>query len=147
LLLGLLHDIGMLPILTYAERYPEIVEYPEKIDATIEQMHGEVGGIILTAWHFEDEFTLVAREADDWFRDKNPQADYCDLVLVAQLHALIGKQKDKLHQLIGDKRLPPLASVPAFRKLGLHSDGVFESIDLLADANRQLTEARRILSL
>lgn len=148
LLLGLLHDIGMLPILTYAERHPEVVESPEKIDATIEQLHGEVGGVILTAWHFENEFALVAKEADDWYRDYNSEADYCDLVLVAQLHTFIGKAKEKIQQLTGQKNmLPPLTSLPAFHKLGLHSEGITESISLLADANRQLTEARQILSI
>ena len=147
LLLGLLHDIGMLPILTYAERFPEIVQSPEKIDATIEQLHAEIGGIILSAWHFEDEFILVAKEADDWMRDENAQPDYCDLVLVAQLHTFIGKAKENIQQLTGKKTMPPLASVPALRKLGLRTEGPEESISLLADANRQLAEAKKILSI
>ena len=147
LLLGLLHDIGMLPILVYAERHPEVVESTEKIDATIEQLHGEVGSTILTSWHFDPEFAMVAKEADDWFRDHSLEADYCDLVLIAQLHTFIGKAKDKIQQLTGKPTLPSLASIPAFHKLGLRFDGINESISLLADANRQLTEARQILSL
>jgi putative nucleotidyltransferase with HDIG domain len=147
LLLGLLHDIGMLPVLAYAERHPEVADTPEQIDTTIEQLHGEVGAIILTAWHFENEFAVVAREADDWFRDHNPQADYCDLVLIAQLHTFIGKSKEKIQTLTGKRSLPTLASVPAFHKLGLRFDGISESIDLLADANRQLLEAKQLLSL
>jgi len=147
LLLGLLHDIGMLPILTYAERYPELVETPEKIDATIEQLHADVGGIILSEWHFDEEFATVAREADDWFRNPRPNADYCDLVLMAQLHSFIGKAKSNVQQLTGTKTLPPLSGVPAFRKLGLSTDGPHESISLLADANRQLSEAKQILTL
>jgi putative nucleotidyltransferase with HDIG domain len=147
LLLGLLHDIGMLPILTYAERYPELVETPEKIDATIEQLHAEVGSIILDEWHFDEEFATVARESDDWYRDKHSQADYCDLVLIAQLHSFIGKAKANVQQLTGTKTLPPLSDIPAFHKLGLHTEGLQESISLLADANRQLSEAKQILSL
>jgi putative nucleotidyltransferase with HDIG domain len=147
LLLGLLHDIGMLPILTYAERYPELVETPEKIDATIEQLHAEVGSIILDEWHFDEEFATVAREADDWYRNKHAQADYCDLVLIAQLHSFIGKAKAKVQQLTGTKALPALSDIPAFHKLGLHTEGLQESISLLADANRQLSAAKQILSL
>ena len=147
LLLGLLHDIGMLPILTYAERYPELVETPDKIDATIEQLHAEVGGIILNEWHFDEEFATVARESDDWYRDQQPEADYCDLVLIAQLHTFIGKAKSNVQQLTGTKTLPPLSGIPAFQKLGLHTDGPHESISLLADANRQLSEAKQVLSL
>jgi putative nucleotidyltransferase with HDIG domain len=147
LLLGLLHDIGMLPILSYAERYPELAESPEQIDATIKQLHDEVGGIILSEWHFDEEFATVAREADDWYRDKQAQADYCDLVLVAQLHSFIGKSKDKVQQLTGARSLPPLCEIPAVRKLGLHTEGPEDSISLLADANRQLAEAKQALSL
>ena len=147
LLLGLLHDIGMLPILSYAERYPELVESTEKIDATIEQLHAEVGSIILREWHFEEEFATVAKESDDWYRDHQSPADYCDLVLVAQLHTFIGKEKNKVQQLTGKKILPPLCDIPALRKLGLRAEGPGESISLLVDANRQLSEARQILSL
>ena len=147
LLLGLLHDIGMLPILAYAERYPELTETQEKIDATIEQLHAEVGSIILDEWHFDEEFATVAREADDWYRDKHLKADYCDLVLIAQLHTFIGKAKTNVQQLTGTKILPPLSDIPAFHKLGLHTEGLQESISLLADANRQLSAAKQILSL
>ncbi len=147
LLLGLLHDIGMLPILTYAERYPEIAGSSEKIDETIAQLHGEVGAIILHEWHFDEEFATVAKESDDWYRDNQAEADYCDLVLIAQLHTFIGKTKDKVQQMTGERNLPPLSDVPALRKLGLQTKGPEDSISLLADANRQLAEARQILSL
>lgn len=147
LLLGLLHDIGMLPILSYAERYAELAQSPEQIDATIKQLHDEVGAIILREWHFDEEFATVAQEADDWYRDKHAQADYCDLILVAQLHSFIGKAKEKVQQLTGSRNLPSLSDVPAFRKLGLHTEGPEDSIALLADANRQLAEAKEALSL
>lgn len=147
LLLGLLHDIGMLPILTYAERYQDIAESPEKIDQSIEQLHAEMGGLILSEWHFTEDFITVAREADDWYRDLKPEADYCDLVLISQLHSFIGKAKDNVNQLVGKANLPILSDIPAFRKLGLELSGPEQCISILADANRQLAEAKQILAM
>jgi putative nucleotidyltransferase with HDIG domain len=147
LLLGLLHDIGMLPILYYTERYPEIADSPEQLDTAIEQLHGEMGAIILKEWHFSEEFVTVSREADDWYRDSGKEADYCDLVLIAQLHTFIGKAKDKVQQLIGEGKLPVLVDLPAFQKLGLHQDDPQESLSILAGANEQLQEARQIFAI
>ncbi|WP_455203759.1 HDOD domain-containing protein [Kaarinaea lacus] len=147
LLLGLLHDIGMLPILSYAARYPDIANQPQLIDSSIEQLHAEIGAIILSEWRFTDDFVVTSKEADDWYRDTQSNADYCDLVLVAQLHSFIGKAKDSVTKLVGNKAIPPLSDIPAFQKLGLETSGPEQSIAILADANQQLAEAKQILSL
>ena len=134
LLLGLLHDIGMLPILTYAEHIPLIAQNNDKIDTTIQQLHGEIGAIILKKWHFEDDFAIVAQEADDWWRDSQTTADYCEA-------------KDKVTFLAGNNPIPLITTLPAFKKLGLNNASPEQSLSILTDANQLLADAKKILSL
>ena len=146
LLLGLLHDIGMLPILKYAERYADMVDTEDKIDATIHQLHGDIGAIILKSWNFADDFVTVSDEADDWYRDNHDEPDYCDIVLLAQLHSFIGKSKDILKPLIGDRTLPVINELPAFKKLCLQNCGPDDSIALLNEAKHQIMETVQLFA-
>ena len=61
MLAGLIHNIGSLPILTWAESYPELME---------------------------DEAELDKLVAENLSYDSGPQADYVDVVIVARLQAL-----------------------------------------------------------
>lgn len=147
LLLGLLHDIGMLPILRYTEQYPDIAEDDAMLTHAIEKLHGDIGAIILKAWHFSEDFIITAHEADDWYRDNQAEPDYCDIVLLSQLHTFIGKGREKLNLLIGNRALPPLTQLPAFKKLCLEDCGPEESLAILSEANQQIHETAHLLML
>ncbi|WP_455211964.1 HDOD domain-containing protein [Kaarinaea lacus] len=139
LLMGLLHNIGMLPVLSYAERYPDIASDENILDATVNSLKAEVGAIILAKWQFSQDFITVAKDAENWMRDSS-MADYADLVLVAKLHTFIGRE----HQ---EKQLPQLFAVPAFHKLGLDQDDPNKGLSIIADANEQINEIRSLLAL
>lgn len=85
-LAGLIHKIGVLPILSYAEDHPELLKDSMTLDQIIKTMHPRIGCKILVAWEFPKEIQNVpiyhlklARKAD--------HADYADLVTVALLQA------------------------------------------------------------
>jgi HD-like signal output (HDOD) protein len=139
LLMGLLHNVGVLPVLSYAERYPDIASDEAKLDATVASLKAEVGAIILTKWQFSQDFITVARESETWMRDSTT-ADYADLVLVAKLHTHIGREHQASY-------LPALHAVPAFHKLGLDQDDPNKGLSIIADANEQISEVRSLLSL
>lgn len=147
LLLGLLHDIGMLPILRYTEQYPDIAQNEDAIDTAIQHLHGDIGAVILKAWRFSEDFIQTANEADDWYRDNQDEADYCDIVLLAQLHTFIGKPKDKLKPLLGNRPLPVMIELPAYKKLCEEECGPEESIAMLNEANQQIMETIQLLTL
>ena len=147
MLLGLLHDVGMLPILSYAERYPEIANNYDELRDTIRRLHGDVGGLILEKWHFPEDFITVAKEADDWDRDPGAEADYCDLVLVAQLLSFMGKKIEDDTPPLDGRTLPNLTDVPAYKKLGLESLSAENSIQILHDANEEIAEAMQLLAM
>jgi len=131
LLAGLVHRIGVLPILTRAEHYPELIGDETLLDGVIDNLQGLIGETILRAWHFPDELVRIPRAHVELTRD-SVSTDYADIVTVARLQSLAGTGH-------------PLASadwstIPAFRKLGLDPElNVIEmesTADDIADAQR-----------
>jgi HD-like signal output (HDOD) protein len=96
MLAALVHNIGVLPILTEAERHADVFANPTFLDVAIDKMAGTLGASIMTKWGFEPEFVNVAQ---NW---KNLSAtseaiSYLDLARLGA--ALCGKfesQKEKI---------------------------------------------------
>ena len=145
MLSGLLHDIGALPLLSYAENYPEIAADERELAATVKELHGDVGGLVMTKWNFPDEFARAAREADEWQRDHAGDADYCDLVVVAQLLSFMDTQPASPDAPLFDEReLPELTALPAYRKLSLSPEN---SIAILQNAKEDIAEAMHLVTM
>jgi len=83
-LAGLVHQIGVLPILSYAEDHPSIMRDSFTLDKVIEEVHPQLGVKILNAWEFPTELRNVPIDYLNFGR-KIPAADYADLVTVAML--------------------------------------------------------------
>src|SRR5690606_20028635 len=65
LLAGLVHDIGIVPMLAHAEAYPQLAEDPASLEATIGTYRGQVGAMILRRWNFPEDLVTVALEAEN----------------------------------------------------------------------------------
>lgn len=83
-LAGLVHKIGVLPILSYAEDHPSLLKDSFTLDSIIKMTHPAIGVKILTAWEFPKEIQNVPLAHLNFSR-KVAQADYADLVTVALL--------------------------------------------------------------
>ncbi len=137
LLAGLLHDIGVVAILGYAERYPEAVDDEEKLNQLIHDMRGRIGSRILSTWQFTDDLVMVTEQAENWLRNGNAKPDYIDLVIIAQLHDLIGTAQMQ--------ELPSLDQVPAFHKLGIGELTPEMSIKILDMAQDKIARVAALL--
>ena len=142
MLMGLLHDIGMLPIYSYADRYPEFLDKSQGLDDLVKQLHGDLGALILAHWKFPPEFVKVSVDADYWRYDSEDIQDYSDLVMVAQLHSFIGKGEEKKLLAIDEEHLPRIVELPAYRKLGLAELTPENSMWLLNTAKKKLNELK-----
>lgn len=121
-LAGLVHKIGVLPILTYAEDHPALLKDSFTLDAVIDELHGPIGDIILKTWGFPDELAHIPSQHIDFSRE-SPKADYGDIVTVAMLQSYLGT----------DSAMARIdcSKVKAFERLGLDPDmHVAESEDL-----------------
>ena len=142
LLLGLLHDIGMLPIYCYADRFPELLGDECSLDELVKQLHGDLGALIFASWDFPKEFVEIAVESDNWHHETEIAHDYSDLVMIAQLHSFIGKGEEKQYLGISEQLLPRIVELPAYRKLGLHELTPENSMWLLSVAKKKLNDLR-----
>ena len=105
-LAGLVHQIGILPILTYAQDRDELLSDPVCLHHVIENIHSLVGDRILASWDFPPHLAGVPGHCLDTER-QHERIDYADLVLLARLL----NQPDNS----GVERLYDL---PAFHRLG-----------------------------
>jgi len=134
MLSGLIHDIGVLPILVKAENSPSLLQNPALLDELITKLHASVGRLILEAWKFPPELVTVAAEHENLARISDA-VDYTDVVTVANLHSYLGTK----HPLAGVK----FSDVPAFTKLGLTPE---TSIAALEEAAGEMKEVKGLLA-
>ena len=91
-LAGLVHNIGILPILTYAEDSGKLND-PISLQNVIEKIHPRIGVKILQSWDFPKELVDVPGNYLNFDRDTgSDRADYADIVMVANLQTFIGKE-------------------------------------------------------
>ncbi len=136
LLAGLLHDIGELVILTYAESYPGLAVDGEVLDDIIKQLKAEIGAVILREWQFPEVIVEAAFGAEEWTRDSGDKPDYCDIVLVAQLHSFFDTPRME--------SIPALENIPAFSKLVGGNLTPEVSQKILDEAKEQIMETRQL---
>lgn len=85
-LAAMVHNIGVLPILTEAERHPDVFANPDFLEGAISRLAGRVGGSIMRAWEFGPEFVNVAERWNDK-RYEPEEISYIDFVRVAAVYA------------------------------------------------------------
>ncbi len=131
---GLIHDIGILPILVKAEEFPELASNEGALDEVINKLHAPIGRMILEAWKFPAELAAVAAQHED-LQYNSEKADYVDVVIVANLHSYIGSHH--LHAGVN------WSNIPAFAKLNLTPD---QSIKALEEAKDAMAEMKALLA-
>ncbi|BBL75242.1 HDOD domain-containing protein [Methylomagnum ishizawai] len=133
MLAGLLHQIGKLPILTLAEKFPELGNDTEVLSQHLEHLHPLIAKLIMRSWDLPEALARVTWEYLEFQRDPEPEADYVDVVQVAYLENRVaadpGFQVD-------------LAKVPAFAKLGF--EGGVEILQM-EDISATSAETRNLL--
>ena len=89
-LAGLVHLIGVLPILRHVEDH-DIQISSDMLDNVIDELHADIGVRILKKWDFPEELQAVPREFTHFTREVR-KADYADLVMVANLQLVVGSE-------------------------------------------------------
>lgn len=84
---GLIHKIGALPVLAYAEDNNALLNDGFALDKLIDKLHPIIGTYILKAWKFPKDLLNVPGQYLKFDRDI-PKVDYADLVTVAVLQSV-----------------------------------------------------------
>lgn len=108
-LAGLIHNIGMLPIIELAEREPALFAEPHSLFDISNEIQGNLGEKILSFWNFPQYMIEVVSQWKNFNRQHEDHADYVDIVQAAILHS-----KHKPSGTPDD-----WSTVPAIEKLGL----------------------------
>ncbi len=138
LLAGLIHNIGVLPILNHIDRYYMGDIEREELDEILTSLRAEVGTTVLARWGFPEELVRVPAHAYDWHYDSGAQPDYADLVILAQLHNLMGTGSAT--------DLPSIDSLPVYDKFSFGPLTPQLSIRILDDAREKIEQVRQLLS-
>ncbi len=93
-LAALVYNIGVLPILTEAERHQEVFANSAFLGQAIQKLGGKIGGSIMKAWGFTEEFVEVA---ESWANPNyRPEAvSYVDFIRIGALEVGVLQVSDK----------------------------------------------------
>ena len=138
MLIGLLHEIGAIPVLLAARQHSDLAETPGLLADILDGLVPSVTQKILQEWDFGEEFQAAAKDVENWWHEHEGAADYTDVLIVAHLHALV---KDREF-----KKLPRIDETPAFQNLALGQLGPQLSLQVLDQAKAQIVELRSLLS-
>lgn len=124
-LAGLVSQIGILPILTYAEEHSELLADSISLNHVIEAIHPIIGDKILRTWDFPEPIACIPSQFLN-FQRNSAKADYVDIVQVALLQSYLGSEHPytKLDW----------STIPAFAKLGLDPNVDMKEDEDLSDA-------------
>lgn len=117
-LAALVHRIGILPILTFAEERDDLIHDGISLDKIIDQLHPELGQMILKQWDFPEALITIPLTYKDY---KTPTDDiYVNIIQVANVIYY--------QDLPGRTSQINWAEMPAFKALGLTPDPEDEKI-------------------
>ncbi len=134
---GLIHDIGVIPILNNAQHHPELSEHPAVLEKAIAHLRAEIGVATLRNWDFGEDFQAIARHATDFTYQAEGSADYTEVVQIARMHSLIGTPA------AADQ--PRIDQVPAFSRLALGKLSPRLSIAVLDKAEQEIRAVAAML--
>ena len=137
LLGGLVHEIGAIPLLQRAERYPALVAERPLLERLLAGLGPRLGRAVLVRWGFDEDLCRLPEAVGNMEFEPDAPAGVVDVVVVARLHRDLAPGTGP-----GEEVLDRCAS---WRKLGLSRLGPGASVELLALAEQEVAELVRIL--
>lgn len=126
MLAGLIHNIGILPVIELAEHQPALFSDSKTFENICHELQAPLGKKILSFWNFPQSLIDVVSQSNNYTRQHNENADFVDIVQAAILytgHAPEDAPED-------------WNNIPAISKLGL--DPANHKLD--EDMNNQFDE-------
>ena len=136
-LAGLIHDLGEIAILQYAQDHSNLCEDEKKLLQLIKNLRPQITSMLLSKWNFGGEFVSVGEESEAWFRNPSNESDLCDLIMIAQYHSMIGTAEMT--------QLPPISKLPAFSKLGMSALTPSQILDFMAESKTEIEQIEALL--
>lgn len=139
LLAGLLHEIGVIPVLSYIEDTGLIINNEAELDNIIKRLRGAVGSMVIRHWGLSNDLLAVVEDFENWQRDEDGDIDTCDMIIIAQIYHRL-----KHHQLEG---LPDIHQVPAFQKLYPGNQDADFAQNIFKQAHEEIVSIMQLLKM
>jgi len=139
LLAGLIHDIGVIPILTYIDETGLEIDNETELENIILKLRSIVGIMVIKHWGFPGDMLTVVEHCENWSRDSGEKLDICDMVLISQVYSML-QHKDVA-------RLPKIQEVPAFKKLFPEKRDPEFALHVFEQARNEIAEVKRLLRI
>ena len=91
-LAALVHNIGVLPILTEAEKHQDVFANPTFLQQAIIKLSSSIGAEVTKAWDFSEEFTVIVESWSD-LTILPAEAHYLDFIRAGAIYHGIFKNK------------------------------------------------------
>jgi HD-like signal output (HDOD) protein len=138
MLAGLITDIGAIPLLNFAEQFPDEYRSFEELESSLPFLRAPVGSLVLHTLGFSEQLSQIPRQAENWFYDSGPKMTLEDIVILAKLHSYFGSGKAR--------GLPYINSIPAYGKLEKGTLNPDFSLKVLRQAQNRVSAAMYLLS-
>ena len=138
LLGGLVHNVGILPVLAYAERDLDLIRDTELFQSLVQQPQTRLTALVLKQWRFESEFIDQVRQMGLSDRYGPAVAELADVVIVARLLAGLGSSSQ--HALAELEEKAVIARFPLFEL------GTGAALELLSEAREEMIELTELLT-
>jgi len=96
---ALIHSIGVLPILTEAEKHPDIFANPTFLQQAIIKLSSDIGGEVTKAWGLSEEFTDIVSSWSD-LTILPSEAHYLDFIRAGAIYHGIFKNESTKEALL-----------------------------------------------
>lgn len=120
-LAALVHNIGVLPILTEAEKHQDVFANPTFLQQAIIKLSGKISGTITRAWGFSDEFTELAESWSDL------------TILPAEVHYLDFIRAGAIYHNVFKNESTKEALLTSYTKKGILPEADYMQCDEFAD--------------
>lgn len=138
LLAGLLHNIGALPILMFADGENVNSYQLSDLVLCINHLQNYLGRLVLEKWELPDNFKFIPTKTAHWFANNSAYTDLNDIVILAKYHNELSAN--------GGINLPLINTLPAFQKLENKALTPELSLSVLRDAKQQIAETMRFFT-
>lgn len=138
LLAGLINDIGIIPLLHFAEEHLSEHGNLQQIIDMIPYLRAPVGRMVLNSLDFSEELTEIPFEAENWFYDSGDKTQLIDIVILAKLHSYLNTERGK--------ELPYINSIPAYAKLQNGKLDLDFSLSIIRKAQQRINETMNMLA-
>lgn len=139
LLAGLLHEVGVIPILSYIEDTGLIIEDENELEVIINSLRGVVGSMVIQYWELSSDLDAVVGDYENWQRESGDKVDTCDMIIVAQIYSRL-----KNHKIKG---LPKIDQVPAFKKIFPGDKDAEFAAHVFEQAQQEISEIKQLLRM